>query len=204
MKLSCGPWYDRRTFELELPAYQKLGVLVSGGIDSTLLYYLLQKEKHDQNATHEIVPIVVHRKEGSKIYARPAVQLINNLFNIKNQVYRLGVTTLPEPQQVASACEQAYKILGCDAVYVGVISNRPEHTVGFDPVTIPDLENFFAPLLSLEKSHILDLYYKFGIQFLLESTHSCDISEHTHCGKCNGCRERAWAFDQVKQQDPRL
>jgi hypothetical protein len=203
MKLTCGPAHDSRSLELCLPAEKKLGVCVSGGIDSTLLYYLLLKERAETKTNHVVVPIVVHRKEGSRIYARPIVERINKMFEITNPVYRLGVTTLPEPQQVASAVEQAYKILELDSVYVGVITNRPEHTVGFDPVIVPTLERFYTPFLHLEKSHIVDIYYQLGIQSLLEYTHSCDQSETEQCGTCNGCRERGWGFSQIGQLDPR-
>jgi hypothetical protein len=203
MKLVCGPAHDSRSLELWLPAEKKLGVCVSGGVDSTLLYYLLLKEQQDTNSNHKITPIVVHRKEGSKVYARPVIKQINQLFGVTNPVHRLGVTTLPESQQVASAVEQGYKILGLDSVYVGVITNRPEHTVGFDPVVIPKLERFYTPFLHLEKSHVIDIYYQMSIQSLLEYTHSCDQSETDQCGTCNGCRERAWGFDQIHQHDPR-
>jgi hypothetical protein len=204
MKLACGPAHDRRTLEISLPDYKKIGICVSGGIDSTLLYYLLLKEKYDTNSDHEIIPIVVHRKEGSKIYARPVVKQINQIFGTTNPVYRLGVTTLPEAQQVASAVEQAYKILKADVVYVGVISNREEHTVGFESVVIPTIKRFYTPFLYLEKSHVVDIYYQLGIQSLLEHTHSCDQSETEQCGTCNGCRERTWGFAQIGQLDPRL
>ena len=204
MKFTCGPAHDQRTLELLLPEHKKIVVCVSGGIDSTLLYYLLLKERQDTNSSHEIVPVVVHRKEGSKVYARPVIKKINQIFKITNPVYRLGVTTLPEAQQVASAVEQAYKILKADVVYVGVITNREEHTVGFDPVVIPTIERFYTPFLHLEKSHVVDIYYQLGIQSLLEYTHSCDQSETEQCGTCNGCRERAWGFAQIGQRDPRL
>lgn len=203
MILTCGPASDQRTLELLLPEHKKIGICVSGGIDSSLLYYLLLKERAETHSDHVIVPIVVHRKEGSKFYTRPIVERINKMFGITNPVYRLGVTTLPEQQQVASAVEQAYKILGMDTVYVGVITNRPEHTIGFDPVIIPSIEKFSTPFLHLEKCHIVDIYYQLGIQYLLEYTHSCDQSETEQCGTCNGCRERLWGFAQIGQQDPR-
>jgi len=202
MQIICGPAHDRRTLTLDLPAASKIGVLVSGGVDSALLYYLLLYIKQQTNSLVEITPIVIHRKEGSKYFARPIVERINQLFNISKKPKQLGNTMLPEPEQVASAVRHAFSLLRLETVYVGVISNRDEHLIGFDPIPIVEHHSVQIPFKDLEKSHVIDIYYQLGIEHLLPFTHSCDQQETVVCGSCNGCRERIWGFNQIGKQDP--
>lgn len=202
MKLVCGPDHDKRTLEITLPLGKQVGVFISGGIDSALLYYLLVKE--NQNHSHNIQPLIIARKEGSRYFARPIIERINQLLNINVAVKRVGNTSLPEIQQVTSAVEQAFRLLHIEEIFVGLIHNRPEHTIGFDPIPVPEMAGLHTPFRHLEKSHIIDIYYQLGIQYLLEYTHSCDQSETTQCGTCNGCRERGWGFAELSQTDPRL
>ena len=203
MQIICGPEHDRRLLTFDLPPYQKIGVFVSGGVDSTLLYYLACAENIKQHSNHKIVPIIIHRREGSRMHARPVVDAVNQLFDLKTAPLRLGNTTLPEPAQVKHAVVQAFTLPPYfEAVYVGVITNRPEHMIGFDKIEIEQHERVFMPFTNLEKSHIIDIYYQLKIEHLLSLTFSCDQSELTPCGSCNGCRERQWGFDQIHQMDP--
>jgi len=204
MIIECGPAHDLRVMALELPKSLKIGVLTSGGVDSTLLYYLALYLKYKNNTAHQIHPIVILRKEGSRYFARPIVQKINAIWKHGSGDMRLGNTTLPEHQQVKSAVEQAFNIHKFYHVYVGLISNRPEHTVGIDIISVPDVPEVLVPFKHLEKSHVIDMYYKLNIQDLLKYTYSCDQHEQVPCGSCNGCRERAWGFAELEKLDPAL
>ena len=203
MIIECGPLHDRRTLTITLPEVKKVGVFVSGGIDSALLYYLLVLKNQKTDNQHNIRPIVIHRKEGSKYHARPVVDQINTVLKISSVPVRLGNTTLSELEQVKHAVIQAFALPPYfEAVYMGVITNRPEHTIGFDPVIVEHHEQVFMPFKDLEKCHIIDIYYQLGISDLLKHTHSCDQHETIPCGTCNGCRERIWGFNQLNQVDP--
>ena len=197
MIIECGPAHDRRTLNFTLPPVRRLGVFVSGGIDSALLYYLVLLEKQQTQHAGDITPLVIFRKEGSQNFAPPIINQINQMFGINTKFKRLGNTTLPEPEQVASAAKQAFYLLWLETVYIGVISNRPEHQIGFDPIPVPEVDSVQTPLKHLEKSHIIDLYRSLRIEHLLDMTFSCDQSDRQACGTCNGCRERAWGFSQL-------
>lgn len=182
----------------------RIGVLVSGGIDSALLYYLVLKEKQDTNSNHEIFPIIMFRKEGSKYFARPIVEKINNLFNISIRAKRFGDESLPDDKQIESLVIQASDILRLEEVYIGVIKNRPEHTIGLDQIPIPINDIIKTPFIDLEKDCIIKLFYDYNIEHLLEYTHSCDKNEQVPCEVCNGCRERLWGFNFIEKNDPVL
>jgi len=199
MIINCGPKHDIRQFSLELPKIRKrLGVLVSGGIDSTLLYYLLLYLNKENNASHIIKPFTVLRNEGAKYFAKPMVNHVHRILGLPESFSTIvGDTTLPEPEQVKSGVENIIQKLGYGVVYIGAISLRPEHLINIEkPITIETPEVRF-PLLNLEKSHVIDLYYKLGIESILQYTHSCNTSETEHCGFCNGCTERIWGFTEL-------
>ncbi len=202
MNFSCGPAHDQKIFEITVPDATRIGVLVSGGIDSALLYYLLLHVKNLTNSKTDIIPLIMLRKEGSKYFASPIVEKINSLFNIQRKPYRIGDNTLPETEQIKSAVVQAFNIFKIEYIFIGAIHNRPEHMIGFDTIEIPELPHVVIPFRKLEKSHVIDIFYQLQIEHLLSFTHSCDQQELTACGECNGCRERSWGFEQIGKSDP--
>ena len=203
MIIECGPSHDIRKLEINLPPnYKRIGVMVSGGIDSTILYYLILSLT--RNTDYYVRPFCVQRKEGSIFHAKPAVEEVGRLFNRNNDFPTfVGDNTLPELEQVESGISDAYNYAKIEVMYVGVISNRDEHLIGYDKTIVTETENLKFPFQHLEKSHVVDLYYRLGLEYLLAYTHSCDHNQHEHCWNCNGCNERIWAFSQLNKKDPK-
>ena len=203
MKLECGPVSDRRIINLVLPTIKSnIGIFVSGGLDSAILYYLLMNENQQMNNLHNIVPLTVLRKEGSKNFAKLVVAHIRHIFNLTyiDPIY-LGDNTLPEHEQVKSGVKDA-KDLGFDIVFTGLIEQLPQHMIGWFPIEYQENEFFKAPFKNLNKSHIVDLCLQSDQQALFYITHSCATWEMSRCNLCNGCTERRWGFEQLGFLDP--
>ena len=200
MKIQCGPDRDIRTLDLVLPSVSKIGVLVSGGIDSVLLYYLLLYCKYKNNSSHKIQPIIIQRPADQHV-AKLMVNKVNELFQYDLPPMRLGNLSLPAHQQVESAVRQAFTILYFEYLYLGIIEVQPQHAVGITIIEVPKILGIEYPLKSLTKRHIIDLYFKMGIQDLLQYTNSCDQQsiELQPCGVCNGCRERDWGLEVLDE-----
>ena len=219
MKILCGPEYDKRIFTLTLPEstpYFKssyltklwlrshklrdnnhIGILVSGGVDSAILYYTLLKENFETVNRFKITPYTILRKEGSKHYAIKVINWIQNYFNIAiTDLNIIGNPSLPEIKQVESG---VLEILThhVDYVYLGIIESRPEHSINWVRPLWRETFNLKYPLLNLEKSHVIDLYRKFNLFDLLKITHSCALNEIDPCGTCNGCLERQWGLSEL-------
>jgi hypothetical protein len=197
MKIQCGPDHDIRTLDLVLPSVSKIGVLVSGGIDSVLLYYLLLYFKYRNNLSHTIQPMIIQRPADHHV-TKLMVNKVNALFGHDLLPMRLGDLSLPAHQQVESAVRQAFTILGFEYVYLGIIEVQTQHAVDITVIQVPEILGIGYPLKNLTKRHIIDLYFKMGIQELLQYTNSCDQQnvELQPCGVCNGCRERAWGLTE--------
>jgi hypothetical protein len=203
MRIECGPVSDRRSFDLELPEQTRLGVFVSGGIDSALLYYALCLLNQQAGNTHRIIPLTVLRKEGSKFHALPVINHIHSILGLPKCLLTIvGDNTLAEDQQVRSGVIEALERKNlADVVYVGVIDTLDIHMIGWQPIPANETARFKTPLKHLNKSHIIDLAYEMDCVSLLKLSHSC-IRDKGRCYCCNGCNERTWAFEQLGRDDP--
>lgn len=199
MIIECGPVTDRRAFELRLPTNRtKIGVLVSGGMDSAILYFLLMLENRNMEDLHEITAYTIPRKEGSKLYAFPVIKYVSEYFNKPQpSLVLVGNNTLPEIMQVSSGLYDIRMNHDIDMVYVGVIKSLPEHSI--DIQRAPGRGNthrYKIPMKDLNKSHIIDLIVSVKQEILFELTHGC-LGEIGRCGVCGGCLERQWGFEQL-------
>lgn len=206
MIIECGPISDRRTVEISLPEDSNhLGVFISGGIDSAILYYLLHLENRNQGFTHKIFPLIVLRDDGSKYFSRMVIDYVHRVIGIpKTEPFLAGDPYLPHDQQVRAGVMQAVYEYKISPVYAGAIEEIPEHyTGGWEVPVVFETSFFKAPLLNIQKPHVLDIVYQFGMEFLFRITHTCDTYEIGRCeGECRGCKSRRWAFEQIGRIDP--
>lgn len=203
MQLSCGPSFDKRLITIDLPPIpKKLGVMISGGLDSAILYYLILAQNEQLGNIHEVVPLTVLRKEGSKNFAKLVVAHVHDHFKREYlDPIIVGDPQLPEEQQVKSGVLAAWK-LGINIVYTGLIEQLPQHMVGWQPIPYSENVKFKVPLAHLNKSHIIDLIVQLEQTPLFYITHSCSAHEISRCRNCNGCDERQWGFEQLGLMDP--
>jgi 7-cyano-7-deazaguanine synthase in queuosine biosynthesis len=204
----CGPKNGQRILKIELPRTreERIAVLISGGIDSALLYYLLLLENQKKGNIHNIIPVSIMRQEGSRYFSNLVIGFINSKFQLPHEdPLILGDNTLPEEEQVKSAVVEA-RNLGFETVYAGVIEQLPQHMVDWQPILSKETEHFKTPLSKFNKSHVIDLVAQLKLEYLFYITHSCSSPKYQigRCNKCNGCNERSWAFDQLGITDPGL
>jgi len=189
------------TINIEIPHNSRIGVFVSGGMDSTLLYYLLLKEHQLTKSASVIYPIIIMRKADHAHHK--IIGKINQIFNYQAPTLRFGNTTLAENKQVESAIIQSFTLPPyIQAAFIGLIQVQKEHAIGIEMPITPQHSQIFTPLQHVDKSHIVALYYRFGISELLTYTFSCDVPGSSPCGICNGCRERQWGFLKTGRIDP--
>jgi len=197
LKIELGPSHDKRLLEFSLPDLPKrIGVLVSGGLDSAILLYIIKSL--NKNNVHKIVPFTIERAEGSKIYAPKVLDYINSIFiNDISNFEIIKLPKIPPHIEVTLAIHLMRRKNLFDFLYIGVIQTRVEHSHGITIIK-PNtkIDYLYYPFIELEKSHIVDLIYKMKQEYLFDITTSCDTGEN--CGTCNGCNERAWGIDQIK------
>lgn len=195
--------FDETNFKFQLPLLQRrIAVLVSGGLDSSLLYYLV-KSLAIQDSRYTVVPYTLERKDGSKRHAQHVIDYVHNKLNIDRMetIYVPLVETDTE-RQVSEGISKILKTNN-NILYVGLIQTLPEHALhGVPTPLIPkELSNVVFPLKNLYKTHIIDMMQKLKLTELYGLTHSC-VYDITHkCNECNRCNERHWAFQMLDMID---
>lgn len=201
LMLECGPLDDRRTLNIQLNFLKRrIGVLVSGGLDSALLYYLIQSLVND---SYTVTPFIINRpNDGSSIYAQPVIDYVNSVLNKPPQVgTKLYITEDNSELQVTAGMRELVNH-NVNINYIGLIETLPIHCIGVPgPYKPVNSEKFIFPFKDLNKSHVVDLICQLNQHELFSITHSCVYNEN-RCGKCNRCNERQWAFTKLGLVDP--
>jgi len=171
-------------------------------LDSAILYYLLLKTNAEQGNLHQIIPFTVNRTEGSRYFARPVIAHVHSQFNIPyKEPHEVGDSSLPGNLQVMSGVTSVMH-MGVHSIYGGVITQLPEHIIGYDTAPTGNSEIIKLPFKDITKGYIVDLVLRHNQEALFYLTHSCSILEIGKCNSCNGCNERNWGFAQCGLTDP--
>jgi 7-cyano-7-deazaguanine synthase in queuosine biosynthesis len=168
---------------------KKIALLFSGGVESTLLLYLLNQEI--QNTDHLLSVYVVDRPNKPIDKSREMFSKISkgslNVLQIPKVQYWLQV-----PIASIILKQNHDVVLRGINKYPPDESIRPNHIFSFQ-----ETENLRLPFKDLEKTHTIEAFYKLGIEHLLPYTHSCGADLDMPCGKCFNCLERAWAYNTL-------
>lgn len=179
----AGPSWDQRIVSLDPKG--DIALLMSGGIDSYVLYHLLKPYNPEV--------VVIDREDG---FDNPAkVEVL-----IRNKVVRFAETSLNPDTRIRDGIKHLENIY--DQVYIGINHVPPaEHfpelqqDAPYRPWKIRSPSKVVAPFLYLYKYHIIDLANRCGID--LSNTLSCISNTEYNCGQCWQCREKQWGYDQL-------
>jgi 7-cyano-7-deazaguanine synthase in queuosine biosynthesis len=172
----------------------KIGVFVSGGLDSAILYHMVLQANVDSK--HNIVPLTVIKNSSSLQFVSSVVTHIQTSCKVP-----LVSPTILSGTQVKPAINQARR-WHYTRVYVGLIKELPEFLLGWESTAYPDNDFFKAPFSNLTKIDIVKLTIEQHQEQLFRITHSCAVQDTDRCNTCNRCRERKWAFDSLALTDP--
>ena len=190
-----------------------IGICCSGGVDSSLLLYILMANCTDTihiftlsndrkgRANAVIVPKVIER----------CIQLTGNLNVIQHSYYaadQIENTLFDVPREYLKN-----KTISC--IFFAITANPPTDVVftaqgseqsNRDPLTIKkeiEYDGFlYQPFVNKDKKTIADIYKQLNLmETLFPVTRSCEqigkLEYYDHCGKCWWCEERQWGFGRV-------
>jgi 7-cyano-7-deazaguanine synthase in queuosine biosynthesis len=183
------------TIEIPIPeTYKRIGIAMSGGMDSTLLASLLFPHLDDSKVTVYTVDLRESKEFVKGILAKlgvnPAIEIVADPKNPNGALS-------PQFQEIMPTV---------DYFYTGTNQNPPwadSIEEGKKPFRYikTQWKNMLTPFGVSYKSHIVDLYFSQGKADLLPLTHTCTQEETASCGLCFACKERKWAFGVVGQED---
>lgn len=183
---------------------KKIGILVSGGIDSSLLLYLLCKEIADNNLPMSIYAFSM------KVPNRFQKNITQNIINYISEKTHVTVTYNSQMRKylIRNGVKTILDVYSLDYVFTGcnkVVYDEftPTRIIRDDTPPVrgePLNSSHLRPFINLDKREIIGLYVQENITDLLPLTISCGIAE-THppeiqeCLECYFCMEKRWALD---------
>lgn len=198
--------------------FNKIGIKISGGLDSALLAYLLALYKKNIRDI-ELVPITVINaiKPHQHIFAKRVILFIEKELNVKFYEHQVK-PELVDPSVYGEEQSNYIKILRkkniIDTHFAGITENPDEvlddtgewendpvrdKSMGVKPVIEG---NSYVPFANINKRAIAEMYDHYGLTDKLFSiTRSCENRKvhftQPHCGECWWCLERKWGFGRL-------
>ena len=211
-----------------IPSNKKIGIVVSGGLDSSVLWHMIYGEclKRGQ----ECVPFTVPKVDGALTYATRMLAWSCEFYGTKRLhpwvINSDGVDWNREEDYQGEEVQQ--QLLGgmkevivngyADVVFNGVNEYPPGykslcsyHTPGprllardsdYKHEGTPVGEIYLQPFADLTKDQIVLLARELGVfNDICRLSHSCVELIRGRCGECFWCKEREWGFKEAGEQD---
>jgi hypothetical protein len=210
MKILIGPSHLQHEFNFSIPAVDKVGIFMSGGLDSAAMLSLIITELKN-TARLETVPITaftIEKPTGETLYSTRILDLfrkefcveINHVNNIKNSK-NANLKSRMDRYVVLKTCRNFNGLIYLSGNNMPPLSIK-QFTKGSLGFKYPISSSYQLPFLDLLKPQMIDILYKLKSEFVIPYTHSCSRQFVGRCDACYSCEERAWGFEQLGLSDP--
>jgi 7-cyano-7-deazaguanine synthase in queuosine biosynthesis len=173
-----------------------IALLFSGGIDSTLLFYLISTEINKHYPDKTLTLYIIDRYNNPCERANTVFEKIVNKTNLQVNLRQLSIPPVFQQYEILVASKIVaahHSVIVCGFnKYPKDETIRPNYIVN-----VKDSEKVKFPLAHIEKDKIVQEFFNLGINDILPITHSCGLSLDTPCGKCFNCLERIWAYTSL-------
>ena len=196
---------------VNLSSELKYGIMLSGGLDSAVLFYLILSCAKSKNIQLDIQPFTIPKVDGSYLYVNDILNYFEDQFNISiPTTIHVGDPTVHHTLQSKTAViDILEKFPHIDQIYFATNQNPPhsfdysEYPQGGFPNRVKGSEHpkILMPFIDMYKDQILKLVFDHKEEELLLLTHTCTERKTGRCGQCFQCNERAWAFTQLDKID---
>lgn len=180
--------------------------MFSGGADSSILLYLMHKYNIENNKNCTIQTYTVPRRTGAKYHTANVINCIKT--HLKTDIpdtICIGDPDVHHSLFARNAIKEVLEIHKPALLFTGDTKN-PD--VQLDTTFMPPARGrdrniiILQPFLPFDKSYVMSLYFKYGVEDILKYTHSCSVEIFGRCNYCFFCKEREWAFSKLGIPDP--
>ena len=206
-----------------VPTEGTIGVVVSGGFDSSLLWHIIYGICKERG--QKCIPFTVPKNDGALTYADRMLEYSQMAYGGKRLhpfvVNEGGVDWMRENYQGEEVAQQLHQGIVeifrkgyADYVYTGVNAYPPNyetlcsyHTPGprnlsrdsdFIWKDKPASHWILQPFADLTKADLVQIAEQLGwLDDIAELSHSCVEQIRGRCGECFWCKEREWGFAEA-------
>ena len=204
MKIIIGPKHLEREFTFTIPEVDKIGIFMSGGLDSSAMLSLILKELDATSRlkTVSLTAFTLEKPTGEPMYATRILKKFEDHF----QVNILHVNNIPNTEEaIRQGRMDANVIVETCKQFNGLMylsgNNMPPPDIkifkGGLGFTYKQTSLYQQPFLNLLKPQMTDILYKLETDFIIPYTHSCSRQLRGKCNSCYSCKERSWGFEEL-------
>lgn len=188
--------------ERVLRSHSNIGLLLSGGLDSAALGYLLVTGRNALKTSNVFEFIVLPTSDAALKHALTVAAWLDGIGGVPSKIRVKGNPNLHHALRVRSALHEALKDLPHLSLVLNAANATPEELSG-GPIRVNSSNpRVHLPFFSYTKDKLVALYLTFKTDELFRITHTCTETRGLRCGICWQCRERAWAFNKCGYKDP--
>jgi hypothetical protein len=180
---------------------KKIGLFVSGGLDSGLLIYLVHVLRDELKTDNQFTVYTVSRPNNSLFHTHRILDWVYEKFGIRYNINQVGTDQVHHTLHVITGLKQAAKD-DIDIFMLGDTKNPVEVENGPNRQVMKGAKRLSQPWGELTKDHIVQETIDSGLVDLMLISHSCERPDDGACGECWHCDERAWAFNKCGYIDP--
>jgi hypothetical protein len=209
MKILIGPKHLEREFTFTIPPVDKIGIFMSGGLDSSAMLSLILKELDSTNRlnTVSLTAFTVNKPTGEPLYTTRILKKFEEHFQIK--IPHVNNISNTEEAISVGRMDHGVVVRTCKK-FNGLMylsgNNMPSPDIklfnGGLEFTYAETPFYQLPFLNLLKPQMIDILYKLGTDFIIPYAHSCSRQLIGKCNACYSCEERSWGFEQLSMVDP--
>lgn len=209
------------------PKDQTIGVVVSGGFDSSLLWHIIYGICLERK--QKVIPFTVPKIDGALTYSTRMLKWSSKFYGTKQiHPFVIDPGIDQSPAQPYIGTEVAAQLLGAikiivdegyaDVVFTGVNAYPPNHetlcsyhTPGDRNIVKDNTDDYHGkpvnewikqPFTELTKDKIIKLADELNVlDPISELSHSCVEVIRGRCGECFWCKEREWGFSSTGHTD---
>ena len=187
-----------------LKANKKIGLFVSGGLDSGLLLYLVHLLRKEHQTDNEFKIYTVSRPNNSIQRTQKIVEWVSSIFGVAYTIHQVGTDKVHHTMQVISGLREAAND-DIDVFILGDTKNPNELQGGPNrrSLNLPKV-HIVQPWVKLTKDHLVQEIINCNVPKLMVIGHSCEHPDEKPCGECWHCDERALAFAKCGYPDPQI
>jgi hypothetical protein len=184
---------------LNLPNTGIIGLYLSGGIESSLLLYLLSM----QYSEREIKACILIKPSRIKL---SSVENVLDWVEVNTGKGAIREDIFPDikwnPSKViVNWGNMLLRSKTIDMLITGGNDYPLDELENMPVRQYMSGNNVYHPFRGMLKTEILEIYKRENITDLLHLTHSCFDDMERHCMTCVNCRERIWAFKKLNMED---